>query len=199
VFVEMTDISREGRISPGCAGMYQPEHAVAWKRIVDFVHANSGAKIAMQLGHAGRKASTQRMWEGMDEPLPEGNWPIISASPLPYFPHSQVPKEMTRTDMDQVKRDFVRAAELSEAAGFDLLELHFAHGYLLASFISPSITKRTINTAAHSRTACGFRWKCSTRFAKCGRHTSRCRCVSRRSIGILRACSRLMPSRSRAC
>jgi anthraniloyl-CoA monooxygenase len=143
VFVEMTDVSREGRISPGCTGMYKPEHVTAWKRIVDFVHANSGAKIAMQLGHAGRKASTQRMWEGMDEPLPSDNWPIISASPLPYFPHSQVPKEMTRADMDEVKRDFVRAAEMSDEAGFDLLELHFAHGYLLASFISPLTNKRT--------------------------------------------------------
>ena len=143
VFVEMTDVSRAGRISPGCTGMYKPEHVAAWKRIVDFVHVNSNAKIAMQLGHAGRKASTQRMWEGMDEPLPEGNWPIISASPLPYFPYSQVPKEMTRADMDEVKNDFVRAAELSEQAGFDLLELHMAHGYLLASFISPLTNKRT--------------------------------------------------------
>ncbi|MGE5801347.1 MAG: bifunctional salicylyl-CoA 5-hydroxylase/oxidoreductase [Gemmatimonadota bacterium] len=143
VFVEMTDVSREGRISPGCTGMYKPEHVTAWKRIVEFVHANSDAKIAMQLGHAGRKGSTQRMWEGMDEPLPDGNWPIISASPLPYFPHSQVPKEMTRADMDEVKSDFVRAAELSQQAGFDLLELHMAHGYLLASFISPLTNKRT--------------------------------------------------------
>jgi len=143
VFVEMTDVSREGRISPGCTGMYKPEHVAAWKRIVAFVHANSGAKIAMQLGHAGRKGSTQRMWEGMDEPLPDGNWPIISASPLPYFPHSQIPKEMTRADMDAVQRDVVRAAELTNEAGFDLLELHFAHGYLLASFISPLTTKRT--------------------------------------------------------
>ena len=143
VFSEMTDVSREGRISPGCAGMYSPEHAQAWKRIVSFVHTHSAAKIAMQLGHAGRKASTQRMWEAMDEPLPSGNWPIISASPLPYFPHSQVPKEMTRADMDQVTADFVAAAEMSDAAGFDLLELHFAHGYLLASFISPLTNKRT--------------------------------------------------------
>jgi len=143
VFVEMTDVSKEGRISPGCAGMYKPEHVAAWKRIVEFVHANTASKIAMQLGHAGRKASTQRMWEGMDEPLPDGNWPIISASPLPYFPHSQVPKEMTRADMDEVKAAFVRAAEMSDEAGFDLLELHMAHGYLLASFISPLTNKRT--------------------------------------------------------
>ncbi len=143
VFSEMTDVSRAGRISPGCTGMYKPEHVAAWKRIVDFVHVNSNAKIAMQLGHAGRKASTQRMWEGMDEPLPDGNWPIISASPLPYFPYSQVPKEMTRADMDEVKEHFVRAAQMSHEAGFDLLELHFAHGYLLASFISPLTNKRT--------------------------------------------------------
>jgi anthraniloyl-CoA monooxygenase len=143
VFSEMTDVSQEGRISPGCTGMYSSGHVEAWRRIVGFVHANSGAKIAMQLGHAGRKGSTQRMWEGMDEPLPSGNWPIISASPLPYYPHSQVPKEMTRADMDQVKNDFVRAAEMANAAGFDLLELHFAHGYLLASFISPLTNKRT--------------------------------------------------------
>jgi len=143
VFSEMTDVSREGRISPGCTGMYKPEHVAAWQRIVDFVHMNSDAKIAVQLGHAGRKASTQRMWEGMDEPLPDGNWPIISASPLPYYPHSQVPKEMTRADMDEVKEDFVRAAKMSHEAGFDLLELHFAHGYLLASFISPLTNQRT--------------------------------------------------------
>ena len=143
VFSEMTDVSREGRISPGCTGMYKPEHVAAWQRIVDFVHMNSDAKIAMQLGHAGRKASTQRMWEGMDEPLPDGNWPIISASPLPYYPHSQVPKEMSRADMDEVKDDFVRAAKMSHEAGFDLLELHFAHGYLLASFISPLTNTRT--------------------------------------------------------
>src|SRR5881296_3384815 len=90
VFTEMTDVSRAGRISPGCTGMYKPEHVPAWKRIVEFIRLNTSSKIGVQLGHAGRKASTQRMWEGMDEPLPEGNWPIISASPLPYFPYSQV-------------------------------------------------------------------------------------------------------------
>ncbi|MBI4420206.1 MAG: bifunctional salicylyl-CoA 5-hydroxylase/oxidoreductase [Gemmatimonadetes bacterium] len=142
VFTEMTDVSREGRISPGCTGMYKPEHVAAWKRIVDFVHARSGAKIAIQLGHAGRKASTRRMWEGMDEPLPTGNWPILSASPIPYFPHSQIPKEMSRADMDEVQDAFVRAAHLAEQAGFDLLELHCAHGYLLACFISPLTNTR---------------------------------------------------------
>jgi len=143
VFSEMTDVSREGRISPGCTGIYKPEHITAWKRIVEFIRLNTSSKIGVQLGHAGRKGSTQRMWEGMDEPLPEGNWPVISASPLPYFPYSQVPKEMTRADMDEVKADFVRAALMSNDAGFDLLELHMAHGYLLASFISPLTNQRT--------------------------------------------------------
>ena len=109
VMTEMTDVSREGRISPGCTGMYKPEHARAWKRIVDFVHTASGAAIGVQLAHAGRKGSTRRLWEGIDEPLPEGNWPLISASALPYLPHSQVPKAMDRADMDRVRDDFVRA------------------------------------------------------------------------------------------
>jgi anthraniloyl-CoA monooxygenase len=139
----MTDVSAEARISPGCAGMYKPEHATGWKRIVDFVHANSYAKIGMQLGHAGRKGSTRLAWEGMDEPLPEGGWPIISASPIPWFPHSPVPRVMTRGDMDRVRDDFIRAARFTEQAGFDILELHFAHGYLLAGFISPLSNTRT--------------------------------------------------------
>ncbi len=143
VCAEMTDVSRDGRISPGCAGMYKLEHVIAWKRVVDFVHANSHAKIGMQLGHAGRKGSTRLAWEGMDEPLPEGNWQLLAASPLPYHPHSQTPKEMKRQDMDDVCDDFVRAAQMSTEAGFDLLELHFAHGYLLASFISPLTNVRT--------------------------------------------------------
>src|SRR5213593_2660374 len=143
VFTEMTDVSREGRISPGCTGMYKPEHVPAWKRIVDFVHANSYAKIGLQLGHAGRKGSTRLAWEGMDEPLPEGNWEIIAASPIAYFPHSQVPRAMERRDMDAVRDDFVRAARMAEQAGFDILEIHFAHGYLLASFISPLTNRRT--------------------------------------------------------
>ena len=142
VMTEMTDVSREGRISPGCTGMYKPEHVTAWKRIVDFVHAGSTAKIGLQLAHAGRKGSTRRLWEGIDEPLPEGNWPLISASPLPYFPHSQTPREMDRSDMDVVRDAFVRAAGMAVPAGFDLLELHFAHGYLLASFISPLTNQR---------------------------------------------------------
>jgi anthraniloyl-CoA monooxygenase len=137
MFTEMTDVSREGRISPGCAGMYKPEHVAAWKRIVDFIHANGGTKIGIQLAHAGRKGSTRLAWEGSDQPLDGGNWPLIAPSPIPYFPHSQVPREMTRADMDTVRDQFVRAAGMADEAGFDILELHYAHGYLLASFLSP--------------------------------------------------------------
>src|SRR5574341_1452345 len=132
VFTEMTDVTREGRISPGCTGMYKPEHVVAWKRIVDFVHTHSRARIGIQLGHAGRKASTQFMWVADNEPLPDGNWPIMASSPIPYFPHSQVPREMDRRDMDDVRDAHIRAARMADAAGFDVLELHFAHGYLMA-------------------------------------------------------------------
>lgn len=143
VMTEMTDVSADGRISPGCAGMYQPEHVEAWQRIVRFVHESSAAKIGIQLGHAGRKGATNLMWEGMDEPLAKDAWPIMSASALPYLPHGQVPREMTAADMEVVKADFVQATEKSDAAGFDLLELHFAHGYLLASFLSPLTNQRT--------------------------------------------------------
>ncbi len=143
VMTEMTDVSREGRITPGCAGMYLDVHVVAWRRIVEFVHRESEARIGVQLAHAGRKGSTRVPWEGSDEPLASGNWPLIAASPIPYLPHSQTPRELTRADMDQVCADFVRATTMSDAAGFDLLELHLAHGYLLASFISPLTNRRT--------------------------------------------------------
>jgi anthraniloyl-CoA monooxygenase len=133
----MTCVTRQGRISPGCTGTYLPEHAAAWKRIVDFVHGWSGAKICLQLGHAGRKGSTKLMWEGMDEPLEEGNWEVIGPSPTPYKPHGHIPREMTRTDMDQVTDSFVRAVEMAIECDFDMLELHCAHGYLLSSFITP--------------------------------------------------------------
>ena len=143
VYAEMTDVSPEARISPGCAGLFKPEHVGAWKRIVDFIHGQSPAKVAMQLGHAGRKGATKNLWEGDSEPLPEGGWELLSASPLPYFPdRSQTPREMTRGDMDEVLRDYVRATEYANEAGFDLLEVHMAHGYLLASFISPLTNQR---------------------------------------------------------
>lgn len=139
VYAEMTDVSAEARISPGCAGLYKPEHVDAWKRIVDFVHGQTDARMAIQLGHAGRKGATKRLWEGDSEPLPrDEQWEVVSASPIPYFPdRSPTPREMTREDMDRVVADHVRAAEYAREAGFDLLELHLAHGYLLASFLSP--------------------------------------------------------------
>ena len=144
VMAEMTDVSREARISPWCAGLYKPEHAAAWKRVVDFVHQETSAAIGVQLGHAGRKGATQRLWEGDNEPLAEGAWPIVSASAIPYFPdRSAVPREVTRDDIACVVEDFRRATELADAAGFDLLEIHMAHGYLLASFISPLTNHRT--------------------------------------------------------
>jgi anthraniloyl-CoA monooxygenase len=145
VYAEMTDVSREGRISPGCAGLYKPEHVGAWKRVVDFVHGQTDAKIAVQLGHAGRKGATRRMWEGDVEPLPERQaWDIVSASPIPYFAdRSRTPKEITKAEMDEVIAHHVRAAEYAIEAGFDLLEIHMAHGYLLASFISPLTNERT--------------------------------------------------------
>ena len=137
IFSEMTNVAEDARITPGCAGIYKEEHVTAWKKVVDFVHANSKAKMAIQLGHAGRKGSTKVAWEGMDMPLESGNWPIIGPSPLRYLPENQVPHEMTREDMDRVRDEFVEAAKKSDRAGFDMLELHCAHGYLLSTFISP--------------------------------------------------------------
>jgi anthraniloyl-CoA monooxygenase len=143
IFTEMACVGREARITPGCAGLWNDEQQAAWRRIVDFVHANSAAKICLQLGHAGRKGATRLMWDGMDRPLEQGGWDVISASPIPYFPDSQVPREMDRAAMDAVKAEFVASAERGEVCGFDMLELHCAHGYLLASFISPLTNERT--------------------------------------------------------
>lgn len=142
LYTEMSCVSPDARITPGCAGMYIPEHVDAWKRIVDFVHANSAAKMGIQLGHAGRKGATRVAWEGIDQPLESGGWELISASPLPYLPHSQVPREMNRDDMDRVKADFVRATRMAAEAGFDILEFHCAHGYLMSSFLSPLTNQR---------------------------------------------------------
>ncbi len=143
IFTEMTNVSAHARISPGCTGFYSDAQEVAWKRIVDFVHANGAAKICMQLGHAGRKGATKLMWEGIDQPLESGGWPVISASAIPYYPHSPVPRAMTRDDMQRVRQDFVQAAQRALRAGFDMLEVHCAHGYLLASFLSPLTNYRT--------------------------------------------------------
>ena len=143
MFTEMTDVSADARITLGCAGLYNDAQEAAWRRIVDFVHARSQTKFCVQLSHAGRKGGTKLMWEGIDRPLESGAWPIIAPSPLPYYPDSQVPREMTRADMERVRDDFVAATLRAERAGFDMIELHCAHGYLLATFISPLTNKRT--------------------------------------------------------
>ena len=143
VMTEMVCVSAEGRITPGCTGLYNDVQRDSWKEIADFVHGNSSAKIGAQIGHAGRKASTRLMWEGIDEPLESGNWEAVGPSALPYGPGSQTPREMDRDEMDKVKADFVAAARRAEEAGFDLLEVHAAHGYLLSSFLSPVANKRT--------------------------------------------------------
>src|SRR5438874_7589287 len=143
IFTEMTCVGRDARVTPGCTGLWNDEQQAAWRRIVDFVHVNSAAKICLQLGHAGRKGATRLMWDGMDRPLEEGGWDIVSASPIPYFPDSRMPREMDRTAMEAVKAAFVAAAGRGGRCGFDMLELHCAHGYLLASFISPLTNQRT--------------------------------------------------------
>ncbi|WP_349360138.1 bifunctional salicylyl-CoA 5-hydroxylase/oxidoreductase [Stappia sp.] len=143
VFTEMTCVSPTARITPGCTGLWDDDQEAAWSRIVDFVHGQSAAKICLQLGHAGRKGASKLMWEGMDRPLPADEaWPILAASPLPYYPESQVPKEMDRADMDAVKADFVASVKRAIRCGFDMIELHCAHGYLLASFLSPVTNRR---------------------------------------------------------
>jgi len=146
VFTEMVCVAPDARISPGCAGLYAPGHVAAWRHIVDYVHTQTPAKIALQLGHAGPKGSTQRGWEASEEPLPdhsiEGNWPLIAPSAIAYGPANQVPRAMTRDDMDRVTGDFVRAARGGADAGFDWLELHCAHGYLLSAFICPLTNRR---------------------------------------------------------
>lgn len=142
VFGEMTCTSADGRITPGCLGLWNEEQAAGWRRLADFVHHNSAAKIGIQIGHAGRKGSTKLAWDGIDQPLESGNWPLYSASALPYLPNSQVPHAMTQADMARIKADFVRSAELAVTTGVDWLELHCAHGYLLSSFLSPLTNQR---------------------------------------------------------
>jgi anthraniloyl-CoA monooxygenase len=143
VVTEMTCVSPEGRITPGCTGMYAGAHEAAWKRIVDFIHAETEAKIALQLGHSGPKGSTQLGWEEMDAPLKGGNWEILAPSPVAWSPQNQTPREMTIADMAAVQSQFVRAAEMGKRCGFDMLELHCAHGYLLSAFITPLTNRRT--------------------------------------------------------
>jgi anthraniloyl-CoA monooxygenase len=139
VMTEMICVSPEGRITLGCTGLWNQEQQDSWSAVVDFVHANSAAKI----GHSGRKGSTKLMWEGMDEPLPDGNWPVVGPSSLPYGPESQLPQELSREQMSLIREEFVAATTRAAGAGFDLLELHCAHGYLLSSFLSPVSNRRT--------------------------------------------------------
>jgi len=143
VYTEMTCVSAQGRITPGCPGLYAPDHEAAWKRLVDFAHAETAAKMCCQIGHSGRKGSTQLGWETMDAPLTAGNWPLLSASALPWQPGNAVPKAMDRADMDAVTAQFVAATEMAARTGFDMIELHAAHGYLISSFISPVSNNRT--------------------------------------------------------
>ena len=143
VMAEMTAVGRDGRISHGCAGIYMDEHVAAWRRLVEFVKRFTSAGIGIQLGHAGRKGSTQLDWDGPNEPLEEGGWPIVSASPIGYFEHSPVPGELDEAGMDALVGEFERSTAMADAAGFDIVEIHMAHGYLLASFLSPLTNRRT--------------------------------------------------------
>ncbi|MFI9804282.1 bifunctional salicylyl-CoA 5-hydroxylase/oxidoreductase [Streptomyces sp. NPDC052301] len=144
VMTEMVCVSAEGRITPGCAGLYTGRQAEAWRRVTEFVHTQApGTAIGVQLGHSGRKGSTKLMWEGMDEPLPEGNWPLVAASPLPYRPGGQTPRQLSRAQLTDIREQFTAAAWRAARAGFDLLELHCAHGYLLSGFLSPLTNRRT--------------------------------------------------------
>jgi anthraniloyl-CoA monooxygenase len=142
VYTEMTCVSPQGRITPGCTGLYAPEHEAAWTRIADFVHAETDAKICCQIGHSGAKGSTQVGWEEMDAPLQDGNWPLLAASDIAWSPRNQRPRPMDRVDMDEVRDQFVASAQMAERAGFDMIELHCAHGYLLSSFITPLTNQR---------------------------------------------------------
>jgi anthraniloyl-CoA monooxygenase len=142
VYTEMTCVSPEGRITPGCPGLYDPAHESAWRRLTDFVHAETQAKICCQIGHSGRKGSTQLGWEVMDAPLAQGNWPLLSASAVPWSANNATPKAMDRADMDRVRDEFVKATEMAARAGFDMIEMHAAHGYLISSFISPVSNQR---------------------------------------------------------
>jgi anthraniloyl-CoA monooxygenase len=143
IYTEMTCPSAAARITPGCTGLWNDAQEVAWTRIVGFTHAHGPAKICLQLGHAGRKGGTRLMWDGMDQPLPDGGWPVVSASAIPYTPDNRVPRAMDRADMDRVVDEFRQAAARGDRCGFDMLELHCAHGYLFASFLSPLTNTRT--------------------------------------------------------
>ncbi|QAZ46895.1 bifunctional salicylyl-CoA 5-hydroxylase/oxidoreductase [Mesorhizobium sp. Pch-S] len=137
VFPEMICVSPDARITPGCLGLWNEEQKEGYRRLVDFVHNDTPAKIGIQLGHAGRKGATKVAWEGTDQPVEQGGWPLISASAIPYLPHSDVPRAATKEDLERIKADFVQATKWADEVGFDILELHCAHGYLLSAFLSP--------------------------------------------------------------
>lgn len=143
VFTEMTCVSPEGRITPGCPGLYMPAHEAAWARLTRFVHVETDARVCCQIGHSGRKGSTQIGWEEMDAPLAAGNWPTVSASAIPWSARTPAPREMARDDMDRVRDQFVASVEMAARAGFDMIELHAAHGYLISAFLSPVSNART--------------------------------------------------------
>jgi anthraniloyl-CoA monooxygenase len=143
IFSEMVCVSADGRITPGCAGLYNDEQTTAWRRIIDYVHAKSDAKFCLQIGHAGRKGSTRVAWDGMDQQLETGNWPLIAPSPIPFYPFSQTPREMTRDDMDRVADNFVATTRRAIETDADMIELHMAHGYLLSGFLSPVSNQRS--------------------------------------------------------
>ncbi|GAA2924352.1 bifunctional salicylyl-CoA 5-hydroxylase/oxidoreductase [Microbacterium luteolum] len=143
VMTEMVCVSAEGRITPGCAGLYTDEQTEAWRRIVSYAHEQSTAKVGVQIGHSGRKGSTKRMWEGMDRQLDADNWEVIAPSALAYGPVNQVPRQIDRATMERVRDEFVAATRRAAEAGFDLAELHAAHGYLISSFLSPVSNQRT--------------------------------------------------------
>ncbi|MFJ9371003.1 bifunctional salicylyl-CoA 5-hydroxylase/oxidoreductase [Nocardia sp. NPDC101769] len=143
VMTEMVCVSPEGRITPGCAGLYTEEQERSWARIVDFVHCGTRSKIGVQLGHSGRKGATKVMWEGIDDPLETGGWETVGPSALPYGPDSRTPREITIAEMDEITAQFAASAQAAARAGFDVLEVHCAHGYLLSSFLSPLANQRT--------------------------------------------------------
>jgi len=142
IVAEDAAVSEPGRITPGCTGLYRDDHVAAWKRITDFVHEHTNTKIGVQIGHSGRRGSTKRMYHGQDDPLPEGNWEVIAPSAIPYGDGNQIPTAMDQESIDKVQKDFIQAAVNAAAAGFDAIELHCAHGYLLSGFLSPIGNKR---------------------------------------------------------